>query len=77
MVVAYGDQKALRENDLAYVAMLEQAGVRFELHILGQGDHGFSMRVKDPRMQIWQQMATNWLTTCGFLPEPVFEGPKV
>jgi len=73
----HGDQKALRENDLAYVSMLEQAGIRFELHILGQGDHGFSMRVKDPRMQIWQQLATNWLTTCGFLPEPVFEGPKV
>jgi acetyl esterase/lipase len=77
MVVAYGDQKAWRENDLAYAAGLEEAGVRFEMHILGQGDHGFSMRVKDPRMQIWQQMATNWLTTCGFLPEPVFEGPKV
>jgi acetyl esterase/lipase len=77
MVVAWGDQKAWRENDLAFAAGLEQAGVRFELHILGQGDHGFSMRVKDPRMQIWQQMAANWLTTCGFLPEPVFVGPKV
>ncbi len=76
MIVGYQDRKALREHDLAFAAALEKANVRFELHILGMGDHGFSMRVRDPRLQIWQQLAANWLTTFNFLPEPVFSGPR-
>lgn len=76
MVVGYQDRKALREHDLAFAAALEKANVRFELHVFGFGDHGFSMRVRDPRLQIWQQLAANWLTTFNFLPEPVFSGPR-
>jgi len=46
------------------------AGVRFELHVLGTGGHGFGLRGRDPRLQIWAQLAVNWLTTCDFPPAP-------
>jgi acetyl esterase/lipase len=76
MVVGYNDDRAPYENCLAYTVKLHEAGVRFELHILGTGGHGFAMRVRDPRLQVWPQLALNWLTTCAFLPEPIIEPPR-
>jgi acetyl esterase/lipase len=70
MLVGYNDDRTPYEHCLAYSAALREAGVRFELHILGLGGHGFGTRSKDPRLQIWTPLAINWLTTCGFLPEP-------
>jgi len=75
MVVGYADNMTPYENCLAYTAKLHEAGVRFELHVLGTGGHGFGMRVKDPRLQVWPQLALNWLTTCSFLPDPTVALP--
>ncbi len=76
LLVGGNDDRTPYENCLAYAAKLHEAGVRFELHVLGTGGHGFSMRVRDPRLQVWPQLAVNWLTTCAFLPEPAFDGPR-
>jgi acetyl esterase/lipase len=70
LAVGYNDDRTPYENCLAYVAKLHEAGVRFELHVLGLGGHGFALRTGDPRLQIWGQLAVNWLTTCAFLPAP-------
>jgi acetyl esterase/lipase len=70
LVVGYDDDKTPYENCLAYATKLHEAGVRFELHLLGTGGHGFGLRGRDPRLQIWGQLAVNWLTTCDFLPAP-------
>lgn len=68
MVVGYDDDRTPYEHCLAYTAKLHEAGVKFELHVLGTGGHGFGLRGQDPRLQIWGQLATNWMITCGFLP---------
>lgn len=70
LVVGFDDDRTPYEHCLAYTAKLHQAGVRFELHILGTGGHGFAMRSPDPRLQTWPQLAMNWLVTCGFLAMP-------
>jgi acetyl esterase/lipase len=67
MVVGYNDESTPYEHCLAYTAKLHEAGVRFELHVLGTGSHGFGMGERDPRLQVWPQLALNWLTTCEFL----------
>jgi acetyl esterase/lipase len=76
LVVGGNDDRTPYENCLAYAAKLHESGVRFELHVLGTGGHGFSLRVRDPRLQVWGQLALNWLTTCDFLPAPQWDGPK-
>jgi acetyl esterase/lipase len=70
LLVGYDDDKTPYEHCLAYAARLHEAGVRFELHVLGTGSPGFGLRGRDPRLQIWGQFAVNWLTTCDFLPAP-------
>jgi acetyl esterase/lipase len=70
LLVGYDDVHTPYENCLAYAAALHAAGVRFELHILGTGSHGFGLRSPDPRVQIWSQLAINWLATANFLPVP-------
>jgi acetyl esterase/lipase len=67
MVVGYNDDNTPYEHCLAYTAKLHEAGVRFELHVLGVGGHGFSLSVRDPRLQVWPQLALGWLATCEFL----------
>jgi len=76
LLVGGNDDRTPYEHCLAYTAKLHEAGVRFELHVLGTGGHGFSLRVRDPRLQVWPQLALNWLTTCDFLPAPPFDGPQ-
>jgi acetyl esterase/lipase len=79
MVVGYNDDMAPYENCLAYTAKLHESGVRFELHVLGTGGHGFGMRSPDPRLQVWPRLALNWLATCEFLSlrvgDKTFTGP--
>jgi acetyl esterase/lipase len=70
LLVGYDDVHTPYENCLAYALALHGAGVRFELHILGTGSHGFGLRSPDPRVQIWAQLAVNWLATAKFVPGP-------
>lgn len=76
LVVGGNDDRTPYENCLAYAAKLHESGVRFELHVLGTGGHGFSLRVRDPRLQVWGRLALDWLTTCDFLPPPKWDGPQ-
>lgn len=77
LLVGYDDDKTPYENCLVYATRLHEAGVRFELHVLGTGGHGFGLRGRDPRLQIWGQLAVNWLTTCDFLPAPSPAVPRI
>lgn len=61
MIVGYDDTRAPYAHCLAYAARLHRAGVRFELHVLGGGDHGRSVR--DGRRAEWEPMLRHWLTT--------------
>lgn len=66
LMVGYDDSKTPYENCLAYATQLHAAGVRFELHILGAGEHGSTVR--EGRRAIWLPLADAWLATCGFAP---------
>jgi acetyl esterase/lipase len=68
LIVSHEDDRALYEHSFAYAAKLHEAGVRFELHILGYGPHGFGMRGTDLRLRAWPQLVVNWLDACGFFP---------
>ena len=70
LAVGYDDDRTPYEHSLAYAARLHEAGVRFELHVLGTGGHGFALRGNDSRLRIWGQLATGWLQTMQFLPPP-------
>jgi hypothetical protein len=50
-------------------AMLHEKGVRFELHILGRGEHGASVR--DERSSIWTSMAQDWLQSQGIIQNTI------
>lgn len=69
LLVGYDDSRAPYENCLVYAARLHEAGVRFELHVLGAGEHGVTVR--EDRRDLWHPLADAWLQTCGFSPTPV------
>jgi acetyl esterase/lipase len=64
LIVGYDDTRVPYEHCLAYAAGLHRAAVRFELHVLGAGEHGGSVR--DGRRALWQPAVLEWLSTCGF-----------
>ena len=76
LLVGYDDDRTPYENCLAYAAKLHEAGVHFELHVLGTGGHGFGLGQRDSRLQVWPPLAVNWLETCAFLPVPAAAGPR-
>jgi acetyl esterase/lipase len=59
LAVGYDDSRTPYEGCLAYAARLHEAGVRFELHVFGHGDHGAPVR--DGRRPEWTGMALDWL----------------
>ena len=63
LVVGYDDTRTPYEGCLAYAAALHEAGVRFELHVFGHGDHGGAIR--DGRGREWKGMALEWLRRLG------------
>jgi acetyl esterase/lipase len=66
LLVGYDDARAPYDNCLAYAGRLHEAGVRFELHILGRGGHG--PEVRDERLQLWNGLALDWLQARGIAP---------
>jgi acetyl esterase/lipase len=63
LLVGYDDTRAPYDHCLAYAAALHEKGVRFELHILGRGEHGASVR--DERSAAWTTLALDWLQSRG------------
>jgi acetyl esterase/lipase len=63
MLVGYDDTSVPYDHCLAYAAKLHEKGVRFELHILGRGGHGASVR--DERSSAWTSLALDWLQSQG------------
>jgi acetyl esterase/lipase len=59
LAVGYDDTRTPYEGCLAYAARLHEAGVRFELHVFGHGDHGAPVR--DGRRPEWTRMALDWM----------------
>lgn len=65
LIVGYDDASVPYEHCLAYAARLHAAGVRFELHVLGAGGHGGSVR--EQRRAQWEPLVRAWLATSGLM----------
>lgn len=65
MITGYDDVQVPYENCLAHAARLHEAGVRFELHLLGAGGHGAPVR--EARRAEWTPLVRHWLADVGVL----------
>lgn len=65
MITGYDDGQVPYDNCLVHAARLHEAGVRFELHVLGAGGHGG--QVREARRAEWTPLAMHWLADVGVL----------
>ncbi len=56
-------------NSLAYYMALKQAKVPVEMHLYGQGGHGFGLRRTKFPITEWPQLVEKWLRTIGMTSE--------
>jgi acetyl esterase/lipase len=57
-------------NAVYYYLLLRQAGVHAELHVYGEGGHGFGMRPGSAPHNSWPQRLEDWLIQRGILKTP-------
>jgi acetyl esterase/lipase len=65
MITGYDDAQVPYDNCLVHAARLHEAGVRFELHVLGAGGHGG--QVREARRAEWTPLVLHWLADVGVL----------
>ncbi|MFT3830132.1 MAG: alpha/beta hydrolase [Opitutaceae bacterium] len=65
MITGYDDAQVPYDNCLVHAARLHEAGVRFELHLLGAGGHGG--QVREARRAEWTPLVMHWLADVGVL----------
>jgi len=63
------DDPVHEENVLLYFQGLKAAGVPAELHIFGQGGHGYGLRPGPLPITHWPELAAAWLRTIKVLPQ--------
>jgi len=56
-------------HSLVYYIALKNAGVPVEMHLYGQGGHGFGLRPTKFPITRWPQLAETWLRTIGMITE--------
>lgn len=65
------DNVVFVENSLDYVKRLHQVGVKAELHIFPDGEHGLGLSIENTPMHIhnsqWKALLLNWLTYIHFV----------
>ncbi len=68
MITGYDDDQVPYDNCLVHAARLHEAGVRFELHLLGAGGHGG--QVREARRAEWTPLVLHWLADVGMTARP-------
>jgi acetyl esterase/lipase len=63
-----GDDGVSPENSIAMCLALKRAGVPAELHVYGNGGHGFGLRPTTSPATTWPARCEEWLRTRGILP---------
>ncbi len=56
-------------NSLVYFMALKNAGVPVEMHLYGQGGHGFGRRPTHFPITEWTRLVEKWLGTIGMISE--------
>ena len=62
------DDPVHEENALVYFQALKQAKVPAELHIYGEGGHGYGLRPTDLPVTHWPGLVETWLRTIKMIP---------
>ncbi|MGD0579191.1 MAG: alpha/beta hydrolase [Bryobacteraceae bacterium] len=63
-----GDTGVPPENSVLYYLALRRAGVKAEMHIYQEGQHGVGLAPKDPVLGTWPARLKDWLAVNGFVP---------
>jgi acetyl esterase/lipase len=63
-----GDTGVPAENSVLYYLALRRAGVKAEMHIYQEGQHGVGLAPKDPVLGTWPARLKDWLAVNGFVP---------
>ncbi len=62
-----GDDRIGPENSITMYLALKQAGVPAELHVYGNGGHGFGLRPSEHPCSTWPQRCEQWMRSRGLL----------
>ena len=60
--------KRQAENSVLYYLALRRAGVKAEMHIYQEGQHGVGLAPKDAVLGTWPARLKDWLAVNGFVP---------
>ncbi len=63
-----GDTGVPAENSVLYYLALRRAGVKAEMHIYQEGQHGVGLAPKDAVLGTWPARLKDWLAVNGFVP---------
>jgi acetyl esterase/lipase len=63
-------------NAVMYYLALHQAGIPVELHVYGEGGHGFGMRPGDSPHNFWPDRLHDWLIQRGILVKSIATTPS-
>lgn len=58
------------ENSIAWFLALRKAGVEAELHVYGDGGHGFGMKPVPQDIRTWPDRCADWLRSRGLATKP-------
>jgi len=58
------------ENSLIYYRALRNAHVQAEMHLYGEGGHGYGLRSSKATVTAWPKLAEEWLRSIGMLRAP-------
>jgi acetyl esterase/lipase len=70
VTLAEDDSQVPPANGIGYFHKLHALGVKGELHVFKQGDHGFGIRdARQLPVSNWPNLAMAWMKTNGFVPQ--------
>ena len=64
-----GDSGVPAENSVMYYLALRKAGVKAELHIYQEGEHGVGLAPKDAVLSTWPARLKDWMMVNGWVPK--------
>lgn len=66
-LVHAANDRILPENSIAWFLALRKAGVDAELHVYGDGGHGFGMKDIPQHIHTWPDRCADWLRSRGLV----------
>lgn len=68
LVHGTNDEAVPVQNSLTFYQALHAQKVPVEMHLFGEGPHGFGLAKEDLELSIWTTLCENWMRSRGLLP---------